>query len=50
VLIVIVAGASGMFVDSLLGASVESRRPWIDNEAINTMATVTGAAVAIWLA
>ena len=43
------AGALGMLVDSILGATLEGRRPWIDNEAINLGATLTGAVVAALL-
>ncbi len=43
------AGVAGMFVDSLLGATVQ-RRGWISNEAVNLCSTVIAAAVACMLA
>jgi uncharacterized protein (TIGR00297 family) len=43
------AGAIGMLVDSLLGATLEDRWSRVDNEAVNLLATLTGATVAVFL-
>ena len=45
-----VAGVVGMLVDSLLGATVQGKVRWMDNDAVNLAATVTGAAFAGLLA
>lgn len=42
------SGVLGMMVDSLLGASVEGRRAWIDNDIVNLGGTLAGATCA-WL-
>jgi len=42
------AGTAGMLLDSALGASVEGRAAWIDNDAVNVAGTLLGA-VAGWL-
>ncbi|ESS05444.1 MAG: putative membrane protein [uncultured archaeon A07HB70] len=42
------AGVTGMFADSLLGATVEGER--VGNEVVNLLATATGGAVAVALA
>ena len=47
---VAVAGFSGSIVDSLLGATIEQRWRWINNNAVNLVATAWGALVAAWLA
>jgi uncharacterized membrane protein len=44
--IVSVAGALGMLLDSLLGATVQGRTRWLDNDAVNLAATLSGAGVA----
>jgi uncharacterized membrane protein len=44
------AGVVGMLVDSLLGATVQGRVRWMDNDAVNLAATLTGAACAGLLA
>ena len=46
-LVVAVAGVGGMTVDSLLGAAVEGDR--VGNEAVNFLATLSGAVVAVAL-
>jgi uncharacterized protein (TIGR00297 family) len=38
-----VAGVLGMFVDSLLGASVQGSVRWLDNDAVNLATTISGA-------
>lgn len=43
-MIVAVAGVAGMLVDSLLGATVQGKVWWMDNDAVNLAATLTGAA------
>lgn len=40
---VAVAGFSGAIVDSLLGATIEGRWPWVGNNVINLAATAWGA-------
>jgi len=45
-----VAGAIGMLVDSLLGATGQGKVRWMDNDAVNLAATLTGAACAGLLA
>ena len=42
-----VAGVLGMFVDSLLGASVQGTVRWLDNDAVNLAATASGAGLAL---
>jgi uncharacterized protein (TIGR00297 family) len=37
------AGIAGMIVDSGLGATLQGRIRWIDNDAVNLAATLTGA-------
>lgn len=43
---VAVAGIAGMLVDSLLGAAVQGKVTWFDNDVVNLAATVAGAAIA----
>jgi len=45
-LAIAVAGIAGMLVDSLLGATVQGKVPWMDNDTVNLAATLTGAACA----
>jgi uncharacterized protein (TIGR00297 family) len=47
---VAVAGVGGMLLDSLLGATVQGKVRWMDNDAVNLAATLTGAACAGLLA
>jgi uncharacterized membrane protein len=39
---------SGLFVDSLLGATIE-RRGWLNNDAVNFLSTLAAALMAILL-
>ena len=43
---VAVAGIAGMLIDSLLGATLQGRLRWLDNDAVNLAATATGAGLA----
>lgn len=45
-----VAGVVGMLVDSLLGATVQRKVRWMDNDAVNLAATLSGAACAALIA
>jgi uncharacterized protein (TIGR00297 family) len=49
-LVIAAAGAAGMLLDSLLGATLQGRVRWMDNDAVNLAATLTGAALAGLLA
>jgi len=49
-LAVAAAGAGGMTLDSLLGATLEGRRPWLGNDAVNWAGTCSGALLALILA
>jgi uncharacterized protein (TIGR00297 family) len=44
---VAVAGIAGMLLDSVLGATLQGRLKWLDNDAVNLAATAAGAAVAV---
>ena len=45
-LAIALAGVAGMLVDSLLGATVQGKVRWVDNDAVNLAATLIGAACA----
>lgn len=45
-----VAGVGGMGVDSFLGATLEGRWRWLDNDAVNWAGTCSGALLALILA
>lgn len=49
ILSVVVAGSAAMLFDSVLGAAVEGRRPWITNDLVNLLATTVGATLAAML-
>jgi len=40
------AGIAGMLLDSLLGATVQGKVSWFDNDVVNLAATLAGAMVA----
>jgi uncharacterized protein (TIGR00297 family) len=44
---IVIAGVVGMLADSVLGATVQGKIRWIDNDAVNLAATVVGAATAV---
>lgn len=44
--VIAAAGMSGMLLDSLLGATLQGKVRWIDNDVVNLAATMTGAAMA----
>lgn len=46
-LAVAVAGVFGMFLDSLLGATLQGAFRWLDNDAVNLAATLGGGGVAL---
>jgi uncharacterized membrane protein len=46
--IVVLAGAAGLFFDSLLGATLE-RRGWLGNDLVNFASTLFAAALALGL-
>ena len=43
---VAIAGIAGMLLDSLLGATLQGRLRWLDNDAVNLAATAAGAGLA----
>lgn len=43
---VAVAGIAGMLLDSLLGATLQGRLRWLDNDAVNLAATAAGSGIA----
>ena len=42
-LVIATGGVVGMLLDSLLGATVQGKVRWMDNDAVNLAATITGA-------
>jgi uncharacterized protein (TIGR00297 family) len=40
------AGVAAMLIDSLLGATLQGRLRWLNNDAVNLAATLSGAALA----
>jgi len=49
-LMIAVAGVLGMLLDSLLGATIQGKVRWMDNDAVNLAATLAGAVCARLLA
>jgi len=47
--VALAAAIAGLFVDSLLGATLERRR-WLNNDAVNTLSTLAAALLAAFLA
>lgn len=47
--VVWIAAMGAMFIDSLLGATLEGRARWLDNNAVNLAATAAGALIALLL-
>lgn len=47
---VAVAGITGSLFDSVLGAAIEGRGRWLDNDTVNVAATAWGAAVMLYAA
>jgi uncharacterized protein (TIGR00297 family) len=43
------AGVFGMVLDSWLGATIQGTRAWLDNDAVNLAATISGALVSVAL-
>ena len=43
------AGVVGMMADSVLGATLQNKRQWLDNDAVNLAATVLGGGTAVVL-
>jgi uncharacterized protein (TIGR00297 family) len=44
--VIAVAGVAGMLFDSFLGATLQGKTRWLDNDAVNLAATLAGAALA----
>jgi uncharacterized protein (TIGR00297 family) len=44
--VIAIAGGLGMVLDSLLGATLQGKTRWLDNDAVNLLATLAGAAMA----
>ena len=45
--VITVAGGMGMVLDSLLGATLQGKARWLDNDAVNLLATLAGGAAAL---
>jgi uncharacterized protein (TIGR00297 family) len=48
--VITVAGGLGMVLDSLLGATLQGKTRWLDNDAVNLLATLAGGGTALAIA
>lgn len=48
--VITVAGGLGMVLDSLLGATLQGKTRWLDNDAVNLLATLAGGGAALAIA
>ena len=45
--LITIAGGLGMVLDSLLGATLQGKTRWLDNDAVNLLATLAGGGAAL---
>ena len=48
--LITIAGGLGMVLDSLLGATLQGKTRWLDNDAVNLLATLAGGGAALAIA